>query len=97
MRSKILIIIAILAIIPAIYYAGLRAGQKQTRQECIDKVSENCEYICGDGADFYYPDKEAREFYNIDDQNQLKFRVAQKGDRKYGLRYLGRRGCRKRI
>ena len=67
MKSKILIIIAIVAIMPVIYHAGLSAGQKQARQECIDKVSENCEYICGVGADFYFPDKEGRENNNIDD------------------------------
>ena len=70
----------------AIYYAGLSAGQKQARQKCIDKVSENCEYICGVGADFYFPDQEDREFNNIADPDQLEIRVAQKGDRKYGLR-----------
>jgi hypothetical protein len=86
MRSKILVIIAIITIIPAIYYAGLSAGQKQARQDCIDKVSENCEYICGVGADFYFPDQEEREFNNIEDPDQLEIRVAQKGDRKYGLR-----------
>ena len=86
MRSKIFIIIAIIAIMPAIYYAGLSAGQNQSRQECIDKVSENCEYICGVGADFYFPDQEDREFNNIDDPDQQEIRVAQKGDRKYGLR-----------
>ena len=86
MRSKILILIAILAIMPAIYYAGLSAGQKQARQECINKVSENCEYICGVGADFYFPDQEEREFNNIEDLDQLEIRVAQKGVRKYSLR-----------
>ena len=86
MRSKILIIISILGIIIAVYYAGLSAGQKQARQECIDKVSENCEYICGVGADFYFPDKEDREFNNIEDPDQLEIRVAQKEDRNYGLR-----------
>ena len=67
MRSKIFIIIAILAILPVIYYTGLSTGKKQARQECIEKVNENCEYICGVGADFYYPDKEDREFNNIED------------------------------
>ena len=75
---KILIIIVISAIVPVINYAGLSAGQKQTRQECIDKVSENCEYICGVGADFYFPDQEEREFNNIEDSNQLEIRVAQR-------------------
>jgi hypothetical protein len=86
MRSKTLVIIAILGIIIAAYYAGLGAGQKQARQECINKVSENCEYICGVGADFYFPDQEEREFNNIEDLNQLEIRVAQKGVRKYSLR-----------
>ena len=86
MRSKILVIIAIITIIPAIYYAGLRAGQKQARQDCIDKVSENCEYICGVGADFYFPDQENREFNDIEEPNQLEIRVAQNEDNKYGLR-----------
>lgn len=79
MRSKILIIIAILAIMPA----SLSAGKKQASQKCIDKVSENCEYICGVGADFYFPDQEDREFNNIEDPDQLEIRVAQKEDRKY--------------
>ena len=78
MRSKNLVIIAILGIIIAAYYAGLSAGQKQARQECIDKVSENCEYICGVGADFYLPDQEEREFNDIEDSNQLEIRVAQR-------------------
>ena len=78
MRSKKLVIIAILGIIIAAYYAGLSAGQKQARQECINKVSENCEYICGVGADFYFPDQEEREFNNIEDSNQLEIRVAQR-------------------
>jgi hypothetical protein len=67
-----------LGIIIAAYYAGLGAGQKQARQECIDKVSENCEYICGVGADFYFPDQEERELNNIEDLNQLEIRVAQR-------------------
>ena len=78
MGSKILFIIAILAIMPSTYYAGLSAGQKQARQECIDKVSENCEYICGVGADFYFPDQEEREINNIEDPDQQEIRVAQK-------------------
>ena len=86
MRSKKLVIIAISGIIIAAYYTGLGAGQKQARQECIEKVSENCEYICGVGADFYFPDQEDREFNNIEDSDQLDIRVAQKGDRIYGLR-----------
>ena len=78
MRSKKLVIIAILGIIIAAYYAGLSAGQKQARQECINKVSENCEYICGVGADFYFPDQEEREFNNTDDSSQQEIRVAQR-------------------
>ncbi len=78
MRSKKLVIIAALGIIMAAYYAGLGAGQKQARQECINKVSENCEYICGVGADFYFPDQEEREFNNIEDPDELEIRVAQR-------------------
>ena len=74
----LLIIIAIMAIIPSIYYAGLNTGKKQARQECIDKVNENCEYICGVGADFYFPDQEEGEFNNIEDPDQLEIRVAQR-------------------
>jgi hypothetical protein len=70
MRSKILIIIAIVAIVPVIYNAGLSAGQKQARQECINKVSENCEYICGVGADFYFPDKQDRQLNDYEDPDQ---------------------------
>ena len=70
MRSKVLIIITILVIMPAIYYAGLSAGQKQARQDCIDKVSENCEYICGVGANFYFLDQEDREFNDIEEPDQ---------------------------
>ena len=83
MRSKKLIIIAILGIIIAVYCAGLSAGQKQARQECINKVSENCEYICGVGADFYFPDQEDREFNYIEDPDELEIRVAQKEDKKF--------------
>ena len=83
MRSKTLVIIAVSGIIIAAYYAGLGAGQKQARQECIDKVSENCEYICGVGTDFYFPDQQDREFNNIEDSNQLEIRVAQKEDKKF--------------
>ena len=78
MRFKTYVIIAILGIGIAAYYAGLAAGQKQARQECIDKVSENCEYICGVGADFYFPDQEEREFNDIEDSDQLEIRVAQR-------------------
>ena len=78
MRAKTLIIIAVFGIIIAAYYVGLGAGQKQARQECINKVSENCEYICGVGADFYFPDQEEREFNNIEDSYQLEIRVAQR-------------------
>lgn len=70
MRSKIFRIIAIAAILTVIYYAGLSTGKKQARQECIEKVNENCEYICGVGAEFYYPDKEDREFNTIEDMEQ---------------------------
>ena len=70
MRSKIFIIIAIVAILPAIYYTGLSTGKKQARQVCIEKVTENCEYICGVGADFYYPDKEDRKINNIEDMEE---------------------------
>ena len=86
MRSKILIIIVILVIVPAIFCVGFNIGQNLARQECISTVSENCEYICGVGAEFYYPDEEDREFNNIEDPDQLEFRVAQKEDRKYKLR-----------
>ena len=78
MRSKKLVIIAALGIIIAAYYVGLGAGQKQARQECINKVSENCEYICGVSADFYFPDQEEREFNNIEDPEELEIRVAQR-------------------
>jgi len=40
---------------------GFSIGQERARQACIDAVAENCEYICGVGSDFYYPDQEARE------------------------------------
>lgn len=86
MGSKILVITAILGIIIASYYTGLGAGQNQARQECINKVSENCEYICGVGADFYFPDQEERDFNNFEDTDQQEIRVARKGDRKYVLR-----------
>ena len=76
MGSKILSIIAISGIIIAAYYVGMGAGQKHARKECIDKVSENCEYICGVGADFYFPDQEKREFNNIEDPDQQEIRVA---------------------
>jgi hypothetical protein len=46
-------------------------------------MNENCEYICGVGADFYFSDQENREFNNIEDPDQLEIRVAQKGNRKY--------------
>jgi hypothetical protein len=70
MRSKIFIIIAIIAIMPSIYYAGLSAGKKQARKDCIDKVHENCEYICGVGADFYFPDKQDRQLNDYEDPDQ---------------------------
>ena len=76
MRFKKLVIIAIFGIIMSAYYAGVGVGQKQARQECIEKVSENCEYICGVGADFYFPDQEERELNNIEDSDQLEIRVA---------------------
>jgi hypothetical protein len=59
MRSKIIIyIIAALIILAVAYAAGLNRGQAQARQECIDKVAANCDYICGVGSDFYFPDKQ---------------------------------------
>ena len=70
MRSKILIIIAILAIMLVIYSAGQSTGKKQASQKCIDKVSENCEYICGVGADFYFPDKQDRQLNDYEDSDQ---------------------------
>ncbi len=71
-------IIAIAAIMLSTYYVGLSAGQKQARQECIEKVSENCEYICGVGADFFFPDQEKREFNDIEDPDEQEIRVAQR-------------------
>ena len=76
MGSRISVITAILIIIIATYYIGLSAGQKQARQECIEKVSENCEYICGVGADFYFPDQENREFNDIENPDEQEIRVA---------------------
>ena len=78
MRSKIFKLIAIAAILPVIYSTGLTTGKKQARQKCLDTVNKNCEYICGVGADFYFPDKEDREFNNFEDleENSMVARKA---------------------
>lgn len=73
MRSKIrnqLITVVALAIAGFVCFLGYQAGYAAARQECIDAVTENCEYICGVGAEFYYPDEENREFNNIEDSEQ---------------------------
>jgi hypothetical protein len=57
MKKYIYLIVAALIIMLVAYLAGLHSGQKQARQECIDQVAQNCKYICGVGADFYFPDK----------------------------------------
>ena len=83
--KKTFIIIAFLVIALVAYNTGFHTANRQARQECIDKVSENCEFICGVGAEFYYPDKHGPrsddEYELVDDSL-----VAQKVDRKYGLR-----------
>ena len=86
MRSKTLIIIAFLVIALVAYNAGFHTAQRQARQKCIDKVAENCEFICGVGADFYYPDKQDPQLDDTADPYDRENMIALKGDRKYGLR-----------
>jgi hypothetical protein len=89
MRSKIILyIIAALIIIAVAYAAGIHRGRRFARQECIDKVSENCEYICGVGADFYFPDKQNPDSRQDDYELVDDSLVAQKGDH---VRYTERR------
>ena len=87
MRSKILITIACLIIVTIAFGAGYNIARKQARQKCIEAVAENCEYICGVGAEFYYPDKHGPRSNDTEDYELVDDSlVAQKGDRKYGLR-----------
>jgi len=76
-------IIGFLIIALVAYCAGIHTGKLQAAQECIDQVAENCDYICGVGADFYYPDKQTpdarQDEYELVDDSM----VARKGD--YGL------------
>jgi hypothetical protein len=73
MRSKILIIIAFLAIVTGAFYSGHSIARKQARQACIDAVNENCEYICGVSADFYFPDKYDRYDSEDPDDSAIAF------------------------
>jgi hypothetical protein len=76
MKTKIVYYILAALIIMAVaflaglagYHAGDRRGRAQAKQRCIDSVMENCEYICGVGADFYFPDQQSQEpDYEIDE------------------------------
>lgn len=89
MRSKIIIyILAALIILAVAYVAGINRGRRVARQECIDKVSENCEYICGVGADFYYPDKQDPDAHQDEYELVDDSLVAKKGGY---VRYTERR------
>lgn len=56
MNKIIYFIIGALIIALLAFAAGMSRGKSLARQACIDQVSENCEYICGVGKDFYFPD-----------------------------------------
>jgi hypothetical protein len=75
-----LIIIAFLAGVLVAYNAGFHTAHDKARQECIDKVTENCDYICGVGAEFYYPDQQSPSW--SDEQWELvdDSMIALKGD-----------------
>lgn len=51
--------IAIIIIALIAFAAGLQKGRSLAWNKCIDKVADNCEYICGVPRDnFYFPDQE---------------------------------------
>jgi hypothetical protein len=77
--KKTLIIIAFLVGALVAYYAGYHTARKLARQDCIDKVSENCEYICGVGAEFYYPDQQ-RQRSDDEGEWERENMIATKGD-----------------
>lgn len=56
--KTIIFIIAVLIILLVTFAAGIHTGKRYARQVCLDTVAENCEYICGVGADFTFPDQE---------------------------------------
>lgn len=60
--KKTLIIAACLVVALAVYNIGYYTAKGIARQECIKSVTENCEYICGVGADFYYPDEDTDQW-----------------------------------
>lgn len=81
MKTKtIFYLIATLIIILVAFLAGHHSGRLQARQKCIDSVTENCDYICGVGADFYFPDQQGPR---SDDEYELvnESMVAMKGDK----------------
>lgn len=68
--KKLLIIIGAFALGGLFYYAGYWTAARMGKEKCIATVTENCLKICGVGAEFCYPDKEDREFNNIEDPEQ---------------------------
>ena len=73
MRSKILIITGALVVVAMLFTAGYNIGRKQARKECIAAVADNCEYICGVGADFYFPDEYDRYDSEDPDDSAIAF------------------------
>lgn len=76
-KSKWFFILLAVAIIFLVAFgAGLSRGKSLARQDCIDTVAENCDYICGVGADFTFPDKQtedpASDFYFYQDAVALR-------------------------
>ena len=58
------------------FSVGLTRGRSQARQWCIDKVHDNCEYICGvPRENFYYPDMESQEVDEYLDDNAIAWRL----------------------
>lgn len=57
-QKTIIYLIAILIIILLAFAAGIHTGSRRARQACIDTVAENCDYICGVGKDFTFPDQQ---------------------------------------
>ena len=76
--KKFTVIISALVLAGLFLSTGYIAGRIDGKKRCIATVDENCEYICGVGADFYFPDEEDREFNNIEDTEQDSM-IARKG------------------
>ena len=82
MKQKLVwFIIGALIIAMLAFAAGLQRGRALANQACIDKVSENCEFICGVPRDnFYYPDQQSDADPDQELDNYDESAIAMKGN-----------------